>query len=77
MTKVVIAEDWQCSLDLLNATIYRKYQHVSEHNPIKCGAFSIHKKKSPPKENMDPLYKNSLKFKLPQMCTNRIRHTMN
>jgi hypothetical protein len=44
MSLAAASSDWQCSVDMLNQTIFRKYQHASLYNPAKNQSFGFEKK---------------------------------
>lgn len=72
MKPTMYINEWQCSINILNATVYRKFQHASLHNPIKNTAFTLPKKNSTFREKNDHnLFKNSTQYKLPTVRTYR------
>lgn len=67
----IYVNEWQCSINMLNATVYRKFQHASLHNPIKNTSFNLPKKNSTLREKGSLLFKSSTQYKLPIVRTYR------
>lgn len=72
MKPTMYINEWQCSINMLNATVYRKFQHASLHNPIKNTAFTLPKKNTTLREkNNHNLFKTPTQYKLPTVRTYR------
>lgn len=57
--------EWHCSVNNLNSVTFRRFQHLSLHNPIKNIEFRLEKKRFDKIKDKDIFFRNFDRYQLP------------